>query len=97
MFSAGNPDRFFAGRDGCPLMMREGTSSTAERVWIIISGILLLAAAVSVWWNNLSAAFVAAALGACAWFLSYRARLTGAASKDHETEDDETNTEVDSD
>ena len=46
-----------------------------ERVWIIGSGILLVLAAVFLWRNNLSAAFVTAALGACAWFLSYRARL----------------------
>ena len=78
-------------------MASEGAASTAERVWIIVSGILLLAAAVCVWRNNLSAAFVAAALGACAWFLGYRARLTGAASKDSEAEDDETNTETDPD
>ena len=46
-----------------------------ERVWIIGSGILLVWAAVFLWRNNLSTAFVTAALGACAWFLSYRARL----------------------
>jgi len=46
-----------------------------ERVWIIASGILLVVAAVFLWRNNLSAAFVTAALGACAWFLSYRAQL----------------------
>jgi hypothetical protein len=46
-----------------------------ERVWIIVSGILLVVAAVFFWRNNLSSAFVTAALGACAWFLSYRAQL----------------------
>ena len=46
-----------------------------ERVWIIGSGILLVWAAVFLWRNSLSTAFVTAALGACAWFLSYRARL----------------------
>lgn len=46
-----------------------------ERLWIIVSGILLVVAAVFLWRNNLSSAFVTAALGACAWFLSYRARL----------------------
>ena len=46
-----------------------------ERVWIIGSGVLLVLAAVFLWRNNLSTAFVTAALGACAWFLSYRARL----------------------
>jgi LPS O-antigen subunit length determinant protein (WzzB/FepE family) len=46
-----------------------------ERVWIIVSGLLLIAAAIFLWRNNLSAAFVIAALGVCAWFLSYRAQL----------------------
>ena len=46
-----------------------------ERGWIIASGILLVVAAVFLWRNNLPAAFVTAALGACAWFLSYRTRL----------------------
>jgi hypothetical protein len=46
-----------------------------ERVWIIVSGVLLLVAAGWVWRNNYSAAFVTAILGACAWFLSYRAQL----------------------
>lgn len=48
---------------------------TWERVWMIGSGVLLLVAAVFLWRNNLSAAFVTAALGACAWFLSYRVQL----------------------
>ena len=46
-----------------------------ERAWIIASAVLLVVAAAFVWRNNLSAAFVTAALGACAWFLSYRAKL----------------------
>ena len=46
-----------------------------ERIWITGSGILLVLAAGFVWRNNYSAAFVIAALGACAWFLSYRAQL----------------------
>ncbi len=46
-----------------------------ERVWLIGSSLLLIAAAVFLWRNNLSAAFVSAALGAVAWFLSYRSKL----------------------
>jgi len=46
-----------------------------ERLWIIGSGMLLVLAAVFLWRNNLPAAFVTAALGACAWFLSYRTQL----------------------
>jgi hypothetical protein len=46
-----------------------------ERIWIIASSLLLIAAAICLWRNNLSAAFVIATLGAVAWFLSYRAQL----------------------
>ena len=46
-----------------------------ERIWITVSGILLVLAAGFVWRNNYSGAFMIAALGACAWFLSYRAQL----------------------
>ena len=47
----------------------------SERIWIFVSAVLLIAAAALLWRNNLSAAFVTAVLGACAWFLSYRAQL----------------------
>ena len=46
-----------------------------ERIWIIIAGLLVIVAAVFLWRNNLSAAFVTAALGATAWILSYRSKL----------------------
>jgi Flp pilus assembly protein TadB len=59
-----------------------------ERVWMILAGVLLVAAAVFLWWNNLSAAFVTAALGACAWFLSYRAELRKKI-KDNDSSDEE--------
>jgi hypothetical protein len=58
-----------------------------ERLWMVASGILLVLAAFFVWRNNLSAAFVTAALGACAWFLSYRVELR------KKIEDDESNSE----
>jgi len=58
-----------------------------ERLWMIASGILLVLAAFFVWRNNLSAAFATATLGACAWFLSYRAELI------KKIEDDESNPE----
>ena len=58
-----------------------------ERLWMIASGILLVLAAFFVWRNNLSAAFATATLGACAWFLSYRAELR------KKIEDDESNPE----
>jgi len=46
-----------------------------ERIWLIAASLLLIAAAVFLWRNNLSAGFVSAALGAVAWFLSYRSKL----------------------
>jgi hypothetical protein len=46
-----------------------------ERIWIAAAALLVLLAGVCVWRNNLSAAFVIGTLGACAWFLSYRAQL----------------------
>jgi len=46
-----------------------------EHIWIVVSSVLLITAAVFLWRNNLSAAFVTAAAGACAWFLSYRVQL----------------------
>jgi hypothetical protein len=47
----------------------------AERIWIILAALLAIIAGISLWRNNLSAAFVTGALGACAWFLSYRSQL----------------------
>jgi len=58
---------------------------TGTRLWMFLSALLLIAAAVLLWRNNLSAAFVTAALGACAWFLSYRTQLRATL----ETDDDE--------
>lgn len=46
-----------------------------ERIWIFLAGVLLIAAAALLWRDNFSAAFVTAALGGCAWFLSYRSAL----------------------
>jgi uncharacterized membrane protein YdjX (TVP38/TMEM64 family) len=65
-----------------------------ERVWIILAGMLLVLAAVFLWWNNLSAAFVTAALGACAWFLSYRAELRKKI-KDNDASDEESPDNID--
>jgi hypothetical protein len=48
---------------------------TLERIFTILSGLLLVTALVLLWRNNLSVAFVIAALGVVAWFLSYRAQL----------------------
>ena len=60
-----------------------------ERVWTVLSGMLLVFAAFFVWRNNFSAAFVSAALGACAWFLSYRGEIKKKITADDlEDEDD---------
>jgi hypothetical protein len=59
-----------------------------ERIWITVSGILLVLAAGFVWRNNYSAAFMIAALGACAWFLSYRAHLKAKILHDDVTDDE---------
>ncbi|HKP37037.1 MAG TPA: hypothetical protein VJT71_09270 [Pyrinomonadaceae bacterium] len=58
----------------------------AERVWSILAGIMLLVAAVFLWRNNLSAAFVTATLGVIAWFLSFRAQVRTRAATETEPE-----------
>lgn len=58
----------------------------AERVWTIAAGLLLLVAAVFLWRNNKSGAFVSATLGVVAWFLSYRAQLRRKAATETEPE-----------
>ena len=58
----------------------------AERVWTVVAGLCLLAAAVFLWRNNLSAAFVSATLGVVAWFLSYRAQVRARMATEAEPE-----------
>ena len=63
---------------------------TTERVLTIIAGLFLLAAAVLLWWNNLTLAFVTAILGIVAWFIGFRAQTrarTGAAAPVETNED----------
>ena len=60
-----------------------------ERVWIMLSGALLVFAAFFVWRNNFSAAFVSAALGACAWFLSYRGEMKKKIADDDSADEDD--------
>ena len=59
-----------------------------RRAWMVVSALLLVVAVIFLWRNNLSAAFVTAALGACAWFLSYRAQLRAAIPDDDESNED---------
>ena len=69
-----------------------------ERVWLITASLLLIAAAVFLWRNNLSAAFVSAALGAVAWFLSYRSKLRAqVAASEREPGEPEASEESDED
>ena len=70
-----------------------------ERAWIIASALFLIVAAIFLWRNNLSTAFVIAALGACAWFLSYRAQMSSKIVDDESSEEpeDEVSTGSDSD
>jgi hypothetical protein len=63
-----------------------------ERLWITGSGIFLVLAAAFVWRNNYSAAFVVAALGVCAWFLSYRAQLKAKLPDDDVIDDEDDGT-----
>ena len=64
---------------------------TAERIWIVVAAVMLVVAGAFVWWNNMSAAFVTATLGAVAWFLSYRAQIKARlAATEAEIEDAET-------
>ena len=60
-----------------------------ERAWIIASALFLIVAAIFLWRNNLSVAFVIAALGACAWFLSYRAQMRSKIVDDELSEEPE--------
>ena len=70
-----------------------------ERAWMIASALFLIVAAIFLWRNNLSVAFVIAALGACAWFLSYRAQMRRKIVDDESSEEpeDEVSTGSDSD
>jgi hypothetical protein len=70
-----------------------------ERAWLIASALLLLVAGIFLWRNNLSAAFVIAALGACTWFLSYRAQMRSKIvdAESSEEPEDEVSTGSDSD
>jgi hypothetical protein len=64
-----------------------------ERIWIMLAALLAITAAVFLWRNNLSAAFVTGALGACAWFLSYRAQLRAQAVATEQDSEEQESTE----
>jgi len=81
MFSARDLTRDISDYRGCEVNL--------ARAWIIASGLLLIVAAVFLWRNNLSTAFVIAALGACAWFLSYRTQLRSTHEDDNESDEEQ--------
>ena len=60
-----------------------------ERVFTIMAGLFLVAAAVLLWRNNLTAAFVTATLGIVAWFLSFRAQTRAKIVAESPVETDE--------
>ena len=69
-----------------------------ERIWLIASLLLMMAAAGFLWRNNLSAAFLTAASGAVAWFLSYRSKLRAQiAASERDSGEEEITEEADED
>jgi len=62
---------------------------TWQRAWMVLAALLLISAAFFLWRNNLPGAFVTAALGSCAWFLSYRAQIRASGDQESEHSSDE--------
>lgn len=60
----------------------------SDGVWIIVSILGLGAAAVLLLTGQYNAAFVAATLGAVAWFLNYRSRIKPTVQQDDGAGDD---------
>ena len=58
-------------------------------MFTIVAGLCLLAAAVLLWRNNLTAAFVSATLGVVAWFFSFRAQTRARVAAESPVEEDE--------
>ena len=58
----------------------------AERIWMIFAGVFLATAAVLLWRNDLTAAFVTATLGVAAWFLSFRSQVRARNRAEEEAE-----------
>jgi len=65
---------------------------------MILAGVGIIVAAIFLMRRNIDAAFVAAALGAVAWFLSYRTNMREiTAAADAEADDEEYEEEFDDD
>lgn len=71
--------------------------SQVERVWTFVSILCVIAAAILLVRGDHNAAFVAATLGAVAWFLDYRSRIRGTIVEATETTDDEVDAADDDD
>ncbi len=61
----------------------------AERVLTILAALLVLGAAVFLWLDNISAAFILAVLGVVAWFVGYRSRLRATTPLSNHDDDDD--------
>ena len=59
-----------------------------KRFWMILAAAGIAVAAVFLLRGNVDAAFVAAALGAVAWFLSYRTTMKELTAADAEADDE---------
>jgi hypothetical protein len=63
------------------------TGSLLERVWTIAAIVCLFIAALFLFRENYNAAFVAATLGAVAWFMNYRNQLRSNIIEPEETDE----------
>ena len=62
-------------------------------IWTAIAGVCLVAAAIALWRQQLSAAFVIATIGLMAWFLRYRSDLKGSLAENGSRLKDESESE----
>jgi hypothetical protein len=73
---------------------KESGGLLAGRVWSLAAILCLTVAAVFLWLNHLSTAFVMAALGVVSWFIGYRNQLRkNIIPAETETDDEEDGTE----
>jgi hypothetical protein len=66
-------------------------------LWTVASVLCLIVAAFFLLRENYDGAFVAAALGAVAWFLNYRSRISGTIPDERETTREDRDTSEDED
>ena len=68
-----------------------------KRVWIIVAAALAVAAVILFIRQDYDKAFISAALGAVAWFLSYRAQLRAIVKENDQAEELEHESQTDED